>query len=631
MSFRLDGGSMAEMSRTRAITLLAIALMIPRSTAQTPAAVAAVWAVNDSEKIARDDLANPNKSGNSAWDGSRIHLFGARNEVLAFQVIVESGVGGIQQLSLSLPALTSTSGLSSIAYTAPGGDPSQYAGRAIQIFSENYLYIPGPSSATWIYDAKSPSAPTGIVGWKPVQLVPENARIGRGGFPLTVAARQNQGIWIEIYTGKDLPAGMYEGTVQVSADGAVIGVPVELELFDFTLPDRNSMNAMFYYESSQPELYQGLNLDDAYHRFAHRNRVEFVDAYDAAAARAAQGRFDGSAFTSATGYEGPGEATGNIILPATFYGPGTAFDAPASAWSTSDQWMTFLDGFLQQAITFVYLPDEPATDQYPYIRTISSNIKSDPGIGKNLPLFVTKQWVPELDGAIDIWCAAPSEYVIGTAIAERAKGHRYWTYNGGRPFAPAIVIDSPATDPRAMIWACFKHGIETYFYWHADQWLHNSQKPTNRLQNVWLNPITFDTRGTPGGAFAYGDGVLMYPGTDVQFPDQDRGIAGPVSTIQLANFRRGLQDHLYLSMGRQLGLGVLVDEMVGTLVPRVFSDTYTSAPVSFSQTGNDYEDARYRLASRIADVLRRSSTPRVPRPRNPVAPRRDSIGEPLLP
>jgi hypothetical protein len=622
---------MAEMSRTRAITLLAIALMIPRSTAQTPAAVAAVWAVNDSEKIARDDLANPNKSGNSAWDGSRIHLFGARNEVLAFQVIVESGVGGIQQLSLSLPALTSTSGLSSIAYTAPGGDPSQYAGRAIQIFSENYLYIPGPSSATWIYDAKSPSAPTGIVGWKPVQLVPENARIGRGGFPLTVAARQNQGIWIEIYTGKDLPAGMYEGTVQVSADGAVIGVPVELELFDFTLPDRNSMNAMFYYESSQPELYQGLNLDDAYHRFAHRNRVEFVDAYDAAAARAAQGRFDGSAFTSATGYEGPGEATGNIILPATFYGPGTAFDAPASAWSTSDQWMTFLDGFLQQAITFVYLPDEPATDQYPYIRTISSNIKSDPGIGKNLPLFVTKQWVPELDGAIDIWCAAPSEYVIGTAIAERAKGHRYWTYNGGRPFAPAIVIDSPATDPRAMIWACFKHGIETYFYWHADQWLHNSQKPTNRLQNVWLNPITFDTRGTPGGAFAYGDGVLMYPGTDVQFPDQDRGIAGPVSTIQLANFRRGLQDHLYLSMGRQLGLGVLVDEMVGTLVPRVFSDTYTSAPVSFSQTGNDYEDARYRLASRIADVLRRSSTPRVPRPRNPVAPRRDSIGEPLLP
>lgn len=619
------------MSGKRAIALLAIALAIPRATAQTPAAVAAVWAVNDSEKVARDDLANPNKGGNSAWDGSHIHLFGARNEVLAFQVIVESGASGIQQLSLSLPALTSASGLSSIAYQAPGADPSQYAGRPIELFSENYMYIPRPSSATWIYVAGSPSAPAGIVGWKPVQLVPENARVGRGGFPLTVLPRQNQAFWVEVYTGKDLPAGMYEGTVQVSADGAVIGVPVELELFDFTLPDQNSINAMFYYESSQPELYQGLNLDDAYHRFAHRNRVEFVNAYDQPAAIAAQGRFDGSAFTAATGYEGPGEATGNVILPATFYGPGTAFDTQASAWSASDQWMTFLDGFLPQAITFVYLPDEPSASQYPYILSVSSNIKSDPGVGKHLPLFVTSQWVPELDGAIDIWCAAPSEYVIGTAIAERAKGHRYWTYNGGRPFAPAIVIDSPATDPRAMIWACFKHGIETYFYWHTDQWLHNSQKPTNRLQNVWDNPITFDTRGTPGGAFAYGDGVLMYPGTDVQFPDQNRGIAGPVSTIQLANFRRGLQDHLYLSMGRRLGLGALADELVGTLVPQVFSDTNASAPVSFSQTGNDYEGARYQLASRIAEVLLRGSSPRLPRPQNPVAPRRGSPDEPPLP
>ncbi len=603
-----------------AITLLAAAMLSAHALAQSASPVAAVWAVNDGEKVARDDLANPNKGGNSAWDGMHIRLFGARNEVLAFQVIVESGANGIQQLNLSLPTLTSTSGLSSIAYQAPVDDPSQYAGRPIQLFSENYMYIPGPSSATWIYVAGSPSAPADIVGWKPVQLVPENALVGRGGFPLTVAPLQNQGFWIEVYTGKDLPAGMYEGTVQVSADGAVIGVPVELELFDFTLPDQNSINAMFYYESSQPELYQGLNLDDAYHRFAHRNRVEFVNAYDQAAALAAQGRFDGSAFTAATGYEGPGEATGNIILPATFYGPGTAFDTQASAWSTSDEWMTFLAAFLPQAITFVYLPDEPSASQYPYILSISSNIKSDPGIGKNLPLFVTTQWVQQLDSAIDIWCAAPSEYVISTAIAQRAKGHRYWTYNGGRPFAPAIVIDSPATDPRAMIWACFKHGIETYFYWHTDQWLANSQNKTDPLQNVWGNPITFDSRGTPGGAFAYGDGVLMYPGTDVQFPDQNRGIAGPVSTIQLGNFRRGLQDHLYLSMGRQLGLGALVDELVGTLVPQVFSDTNASAPVGFSQTGNDYENARRLLARRIAMELHPGRIPRIPEPISPKAP-----------
>src|SRR5207247_2576830 len=81
------------------------------------------------------------------------------------------------------------------------------------------------------------------------------------------AARRNQAFWVEIYTSRDLAAGIYEGRVEVDADGRKTAVPVELELFDFTLPDENSMHAMVYYESSQPELYQGRDLDAAYHRF----------------------------------------------------------------------------------------------------------------------------------------------------------------------------------------------------------------------------------------------------------------------------------------------------------------------------------------------------------------------------
>src|SRR6266446_4203242 len=42
------------------------------------ASVGRVWAVNDGEKIARDDLDNPNRASNSAWDGRTIKLFGAR-------------------------------------------------------------------------------------------------------------------------------------------------------------------------------------------------------------------------------------------------------------------------------------------------------------------------------------------------------------------------------------------------------------------------------------------------------------------------------------------------------------------------------------------------------------------------
>ena len=90
----------------------------------------------------------------------------------------------------------------------------------------------------------------------------------------------------------------------------------------------------------------------------------------------------------------------------------------------------------------------------------------------------------------------------------------------------------------------------------------------------------------------------MYPGEEKLHPEEDRGIAGPCSTIQLANFRRGLQDHQYLTLARKFGLNALVNEVLQSVVPRMFSDA--GETVGFSETGNTYEIARYKLAKAIA-------------------------------
>jgi len=76
------------------------------------------------------------------------------------------------------------------------------------------------------------------------------------------------------------------------------------------------------------------------------------------------------------------------------------------------------------------------------------------------------------------------------------------------------------------------------------------------------------------------------PGEDVLHPEQDRGIAGPVSTIQLANFRRGLQDHLYLTLACQLGLDSLIKELCRQLCRAC---SLTLRQVGFAETGNEYE------------------------------------------
>src|SRR3569832_424426 len=78
-------------------------------------AVRTIWAVNDGEKVERDDLSNPNKRANSTWDGHKVKIFGARNEIIAFQLIVEADQNGINRLAVTLPQLLQSGGKSRIS------------------------------------------------------------------------------------------------------------------------------------------------------------------------------------------------------------------------------------------------------------------------------------------------------------------------------------------------------------------------------------------------------------------------------------------------------------------------------------------------------------------------------------
>src|SRR5205814_8036603 len=127
------------------------------------------------------------------------------------------------------------------------------------------------------------------------------------------------------------------------------------------------------------------------------------------------------------------------------------------------------------------------------------------------------------------------------------------------------------------------------------------QKQGERRQDVWADPITFDNRGQPhktDHGYINGDGVLLYPGEEKLHPQEDRGLPGPVATVQLANLRRGLQDHQYLTLARKLGLDAVVDEALRAVVPRVFSEA--GETVGFAETGDEYEAARLALGRAIA-------------------------------
>jgi cell wall-associated NlpC family hydrolase len=589
-AIKLDHVAIVDMDGTSREALPPKPVIVP-----TDHGVNSVWGVSDGEKIEKDDLTNVNKASNSAWDGHKIKVFGSRNEIVAFQTIVEASDAGILGMDASLPQLVQRGGTGVIKYTPPAVDPTQYADRPIEIFTENYLNVTQRTHTDFLYpyDNSHPANPTDPTGWKPVQLVPENATQGRGGFPITVQPRTNQGLWFELYIDKNLPAGTYEGTITIHADQQEVKVPIELEVLDFTLPDENSLDVMVYYEPYQVVTQSGTDwsypLDPAYHRFAHRNRVEFVDHYDETSAQQHIGRFNGTDFTAANGYAGPGAGIGNTIIPRTFYGNTDDFVNEAQARTLSDSWMNFMHNNLPGKKTFLYVLDEQRAADFPGIQNIARNIKNNPGIGSTLPVLVTTGYNAALDTnehLIDIWTTTSPHYDIDRAVVERAEGDKVWTYNGWRPYAGALLIDTPAVDSRVNPWANFKYGIDTYYYWAAVNW--------NR-QNVWVNPRTF----SQGSDYAMGDGVLVYPGQDVLHPDQDRGIKGPISTFQLANLRRGSQDHLYLTLAKKLGLNDVVNTALGAIVPEMYSAVGDNDAVHLPQTANPFEVQRYLIGKAI--------------------------------
>src|SRR6187200_1791580 len=88
------------------LTLFALAGAVLSGQRSSERTVFNAWAVHDGVKVKRDDRDHPDRLRNAVWDGRTIRLVAARNEVLAFQVIVEAGASGLEGLAASLERLT---------------------------------------------------------------------------------------------------------------------------------------------------------------------------------------------------------------------------------------------------------------------------------------------------------------------------------------------------------------------------------------------------------------------------------------------------------------------------------------------------------------------------------------------
>ncbi|HLJ26121.1 MAG TPA: glycoside hydrolase domain-containing protein [Candidatus Angelobacter sp.] len=621
-------------------------------------AITAVWANDGEDKVTQDEVraTGGQTVANSLWDGTTIKLFGGKNEVINFNLVLEAASSSATNVTVTMSNLNGPNG-SVIRYaTRSTGNLFNWTTTESELFYIRYLQILGLSYFGYgaIATFQEPTfpqraqCPTGTgCAWAtrpvankyypdiavPIELVPN----------FSIAAGNNQSIWADIYIPKTAVAGSYSGTVTISENGvATHTVPVSLIVRNFTLPNVPSSKTMLVTGYGDDSLrYTGVPFPNTgtaqdlltkqvlqtQFLVAHRHKLSLIDDNFGQGWSSLQPAsqwlpfLSGTAFTSSNGYAGPGVSTGQDVFSIGTYG-GMTDNASETQSTFTDQlngWESWFEANSPSTERFVYLCDEiGCQNNTPTLATQLQWWQAISGVGHNVHTLAT-QPLKNVVGAVlsnptSTWSfssqAFSSDQANANTVLAAEPARRLYAYNGARPGSGSLIIEDEGTSARELPWAQYKKQVDRFFFWETTYY--DDYQNGRGNNNVFTTADTFGQTsansmyGQVGGS--NGNGVLFYPGTDTAFPANSYGINGPIVSLRLKHWRRGIQDVDYLTLANAIN-PTAVTNLVTSMVPSALwenqchdlSDcTYFIGPVSWSHNPDDWESARSQLADIIA-------------------------------
>lgn len=416
----------------------------------------------------------------------------AKNEYESAQLVVVPLWSDIHELTLQADTLVHTEGAGSI-------DASQ-----ITLHQIGYVEIGLPEYSFAVER----------VGLYPDPLLPLE--------PMSLPASQNaQAFQLTVKTLPDTAPGLYEGMVTVTArDATPVEMPLKVWVWDFTLPERNSLITSFWmnenyirqfynYEERLPE-----EIRRAYYDLHLEYRVGPIKTLP---------------------LEG-----GNLVddMEYVLDRGQDAFFVSLPVMKTEEQREEFQEkllrtrdlveekGWKDKALFYTY--DEVAVMARHLIPEVVSVNEWARSVVPQWPLLQTSAPEQSLTGAVDIWCPTIDTFNPAYLKQRMDAGDRLWMYTVWE--RPGIMIEFPNTDYRIMFWQCWKYGAEGFLYWGTTHWDYNV-----RGEERWPDVPWITYNGQPGHN---GCGYLIYPGPEGM----------PLASIRLALVRDGIEDYEYLQL-----------------------------------------------------------------------------------
>lgn len=573
-------------------SMLPVVLLFVGSIA-APCQETRVWAVSDGVRVnpvtgavfeARPDIHKDYpqgdlRRGNSVWspETKRVSIRAARNEFVAFQVILETA-SKLTNADVHISALKGPAGAS---IDRPN----------IAVFKEWYVNV---RSATTGYE-KTSLGP----GWYPDALMPERRVELFTGFPFSVPdvynnipGQRNQGIWIDVFVPYDrnaAPPGRYTGEINVSWKGGREVMQLALDVWDFALPQESHLPGDIWNGSMRN---MPPNEELAYYQLARQHRfTPLIYAYRPGLSikaskvtldwsefdRRLGPYLDGSAFTAARGYWGPGYGLplDHIMLPFNNEKHGNKATAWPMALSeqgrtpeyetvwkeTGRQIREHLDRDPRWAkvmkVAFLDGLDE-SYNEAAYEKMLYYGKLLHDGMGRGWFKYrvdggYSRPVMDRLSKEVELWVCHTVDFNIDDVKYFRSKGVDTWFYgpmiyeqkaNSG--CGSNTFLDLDLLVNRGIGWVGWKYQsgwVEWEFDWNAfASWYEaeNFKEPTGRRYN--------------------GSGQLIYRGAVMNYDK-------PIPSIRLKAMRRGLQDYEYFWLLANTGADRKgADELVNSVV-----------------------------------------------------------------
>ena len=508
--------------------------------------IAAVYAIPVSERVYQNELDSPLREGNEVFRQGKVLLSGARNETVAFQVIMQTERvrAGVNDVNVKFTGVSKGDETIDNSKASDPGNLYAYVGRYIQLYRTRYL----------LYDKKghhgASSAYKQVLGkWVPEIQIPFEAKWG--GAPFSIFPGKVQAVWVDIYIPQNAEAGLYTGRVEVQIAGRTVKtLPVELTVHDFALPNEFKTVGLMY--GTVPDKHgakteqEKWELEKTYRQFYRRHHGGMLRGFgvrqgDREVEDPKQWELrGGKIYTREEGYEGPGEGVPTQFIFIRMYGGKfDPFGGPTEAhWHRGLlPYKKQADIYAKDAMLIYYVWDEPGHDfkggipafnkwfnqsVAPHIRSFNkkynADIKSYASVSPD-----DAKGTPDLD----IYRARNREQ----ALQMEREGDINCAWNGPQGLSHA------ASALRSVGWRAYHLQTSFWWMWHANKY--------PQAFDVYRDTYNFRNQYGEVGASV---GTFIYPGTDVYITKRNPGLKGPVPGTRFFNWRQGFIDAEYAAL-----------------------------------------------------------------------------------